>query len=83
MTNIIGVCDHSYSFGHWGAMASEVRGALYGTGDMPILKNYIIGLGGKDMTPEILEMLFLDTLKLTGGLDKEIEWVGVKGHGGW
>jgi pyruvate/2-oxoacid:ferredoxin oxidoreductase alpha subunit len=83
MANVIGVCDHSYSFGHWGAMASEVRGALYGTKDMPVLKNYIVGLGGKDMTPEIIEKIFLKTLAMKGKLDQEIEWIGVKGHGGW
>jgi pyruvate/2-oxoacid:ferredoxin oxidoreductase alpha subunit len=83
MTNVIGVCDHSYSFGHWGAMGSEVRGALYGTKDMPVLKNYIVGLGGKDMTPEVIEKIFLKTLAMKGKLDHEIEWIGVKGHGGW
>ena len=83
MTNIIGICDRSYTFGHWGPMAQEVRGALYGQTDIPILKNYIMGLGGKDLTPEILEKVFLKTLGLTDGLDEEIEWIGVKGHGGW
>ncbi len=83
MTNIIGICDRSYTFGHWGPMAQEIRGALYGQTDLPILKNYIMGLGGKDLTPEILEKIFLKTLGLTEGLDAEIEWIGVKGHGGW
>ncbi len=84
MTNVIGVCDRSYTFGHWGPMASEIRGALYNTPDMPLLKNYIMGLGGKDITPEILEKIFLKTLALKDtGLDTEIEWIGVKGHGGW
>jgi len=83
MTNIIAVCDHSYTFGHWGAMASEVRGALYGLTDVPLIKNYIIGLGGKDMTPGILETLFLKTLGLKEGMDEQVEWIGVKGHGGW
>jgi len=84
MTNVIGVCDRSYTFGHWGPMAAEIRGALYNTSDMPILKNYIMGLGGKDITPEILEKIFLKTLALKDtGLDQEIEWIGVKGHGGW
>ncbi|MDD4308018.1 MAG: pyruvate ferredoxin oxidoreductase [Thermoplasmata archaeon] len=83
MTNILAMCDHSYTFGHWGPMAQEVRGALYGTKDMPMLKNYIVGLGGKDMTPEVIEKLFLKTLELKSGLDSEIEWIGVKGHGEW
>ena len=84
MVNIIGICDRSYTFGHWGPIASEIRGALYTVKDQPIIKNYIMGLGGKDLTPEILEKIFDKTLKLKEtGLDEEIEWIGVKGHGGW
>jgi len=84
MTNIIGVCDRSYTFAHWGPMASEIRGALYTEPDKPTLKNYIMGLGGKDITPEVLEKVFLKTLALKDtGLDTEIEWIGVTGLGGW
>jgi pyruvate/2-oxoacid:ferredoxin oxidoreductase alpha subunit len=84
MTNIIGVCDRSYTFGHWGPMAAEIKSALYGLTDVPTVKNYIMGLGGKDLTPEVLEKVFLKTLQLKGtGLDTEIEWIGVAGHGGW
>ncbi len=82
MVNVIGVCDHSYTFGHWGPMAQEVRGALYGQADIPTIKNYIVGLGGKDMTPEVIEKIYQKTLE-HGGKDQEIEWIGVKGHGGW
>ena len=84
MVNVLGICDRSYTFGHWGPIASEIRGALYTVKDQPIIKNYIMGLGGKDLTPEILETIFDKTLKLKEtGLDEEIEWIGVKGHGGW
>jgi pyruvate/2-oxoacid:ferredoxin oxidoreductase alpha subunit len=83
MANILGMCDHSYTFGHWGPMAQEVRGALYDMKDRPLLKNYIVGLGGKDMTPAVIEKIYLKTLALKGGLDSDIEWIGVKGHGGW
>jgi pyruvate/2-oxoacid:ferredoxin oxidoreductase alpha subunit len=83
MANILGMCDHSYTFGHWGPMAQEVRGALYDMKDRPLLKNYIVGLGGKDMTPAVIEKIYLKTLALKGGPDSDIEWIGVKGHGGW
>jgi pyruvate/2-oxoacid:ferredoxin oxidoreductase alpha subunit len=79
----IGVVDKSYTFGYGGAFASEVQAALYQSRDRPALKNYIVGLGGKDVTPEILERLFLDVLKLGKGKHDEIEWVGVRGLGGW
>jgi pyruvate/2-oxoacid:ferredoxin oxidoreductase alpha subunit len=64
-------------------MAQEVRGALYGLADKPTIKNYIVGLGGKDMTPDLIEKIYLKTLAMNGKLDQEIEWIGVKGHGGW
>ena len=83
MANTMGMCDHSYTFGHWGAMGQEVRGALYDLKDRPLLMNYIVGLGGKDMTPGVIEKIYLKTLALKGGLDHDIEWIGVKGHGGW
>ncbi len=83
MANTLGMCDHSYTFGHWGPMAQEVRGALYGMDDRPLLMNYIVGLGGKDMTPGVIEKIYLKALALKGGLDHDIEWIGVKGHGGW
>jgi pyruvate/2-oxoacid:ferredoxin oxidoreductase alpha subunit len=84
MTNVIGVCDRSYTFAHWGPMASEIRGALFSEPDPPILKDYVMGLGGKDLTPEVLEKVFMKTLALKdAGLDTEIEWIGVAGLGGW
>ena len=65
-------------------MTAEIKSALYGLSDVPTVKNYIMGLGGKDLTPEVLEKVFLKTLQLKDtGLDTEIEWIGVAGHGGW
>lgn len=83
MVPIIGVVDKSYTFGYGGAIGSEVQGALYQAKDHPIIKNYIVGIGGKDITPEVVEKLFHDALKLKKGKHEEIEWVGVKGLGGW
>ena len=48
-----------------------------------LFRSYIVGLGGKDMTPDVIEKIYLKTLALKGGPDQEIEWIGVKGHGGW
>jgi 2-oxoisovalerate ferredoxin oxidoreductase alpha subunit len=83
--DFIGVMDRSYSFGYGGAIFSEIKAALYNSNHKPIVKDYIVGLGGKDVTPKVLEKIFTDGLKVrTKGLkDKEIEWIGVKGLGGW
>jgi len=77
--NTIGVCDRSYTFGYGGGMAAEIKGALYGS-SAPVIKNYIMGLGGRDVTPEVLERLYMDILDVKEkGLDHEIQWIDVLG----
>ncbi len=82
--NCIGIVDRSYCFGHGGPMAAEIYGALMPVADKPIVKNFIAGLGGRDLTPEVLERLYENMLAIrSGGVDMEIEWVDVKdGRGG-
>jgi pyruvate ferredoxin oxidoreductase alpha subunit len=47
------VIDRAVSFGGpGGPVASEVRSALYQLDDMPIVNNYICGLGGRDVTQD-------------------------------
>ncbi len=78
----VGVFDRSYTFGHGGALFNEVRNAMYGN-NIPI-KGYIGGLGGRDITPSILEKIFMDIVKIGDeGLDKNYEWVGLIGDKRW
>jgi pyruvate/2-oxoacid:ferredoxin oxidoreductase alpha subunit len=46
-----------------------------------VTKNYIAGLGGRDITPRIIERMFEDMLLMVkrGGGD-EVEWVDVAGR---
>ncbi len=75
----IGVCDRSYTFGYGGGQAAEIKAAIYAHAT-PLVKNYIMGLGGRDITPEILERIYMDILNVKEkGLDREIEWIDVKG----
>ncbi|MGM0510784.1 MAG: transketolase C-terminal domain-containing protein [Thermoplasmatota archaeon] len=76
--NVVGVLDRSCTFGHGGDTAREIKDAIYGHLD-PIVKNYIVGLGGRDLTPKILKNIMEDAISLQDkGLDKEIEWVDLK-----
>ncbi len=81
----IGILDRSYTFGERGPAGQEVKGALYGVANPPLMKDYILGLGGRDITPEILEMIYDDMYKVTKeGLDREVDWVGLRdGTGRW
>ena len=47
----VAVIDRNISQGHGGIFAAEIRAALYGTSHQPVLFPFIIGLGGRDVTP--------------------------------
>jgi pyruvate/2-oxoacid:ferredoxin oxidoreductase alpha subunit len=78
----IAVLDRSYTHGAAGAFFTEVQGALYSSPNRPSMKNYIAGLGGRDITPEVIERMFEDMLILTkrgGGDPGPPEWIDVAG----
>jgi 2-oxoisovalerate ferredoxin oxidoreductase alpha subunit len=78
---MIGVVDRSYSFGYGGAFFSEIKGGLYNHSSKPIIKNYIMGIGGRDIRPEDIKEVYKNCLSvLQSGLDSEIEWYGLKGE---
>jgi len=43
------VFDKNISYGAEGAACSEVKAALYGSGASPVISNFIVGLGGRDV----------------------------------
>jgi pyruvate/2-oxoacid:ferredoxin oxidoreductase alpha subunit len=76
----MGVLDRSYTFGAAGAMFTEVRASAYSSQKRPVMKNYIAGLGGRDITPKVLEKIFEDIqLSARRSEGAEVEWVDVAG----
>ena len=74
------VLDRSYTFGASGAMFSEVKASVYSCPKRPVMKNYISGLGGRDITPKILERIFEDIQVVAKrGAEDDVEWVDVSG----
>jgi len=43
------VFDKNISYGSEGATCSEIKAALYGNGPGPAIRNFIVGLGGRDV----------------------------------
>jgi 2-oxoisovalerate ferredoxin oxidoreductase alpha subunit len=80
---VIGVLDRSYSFGYGGAFFAETGGALYNVSDKPIIKNYVVGIGGRDVTPDTVSGILDNAISLKdkGELDQEIEWIELKEGG--
>lgn len=73
----IGVVDRSWGFGHRGTMFTEVAGALYKSKGRPLMKDYIAGVGGRDITPQVLRGIYLDLLKVRES-DEEMDWWGLR-----
>jgi 2-oxoisovalerate ferredoxin oxidoreductase alpha subunit len=77
--DVLGVLDRSYTFGYGGAFFGEVGGVLANSSDRPILKSYIVGIGGRDITPKTIEKIFDNALMIKEkGLDREEEWIDLK-----
>jgi pyruvate/2-oxoacid:ferredoxin oxidoreductase alpha subunit len=78
----VAVLDRNISPGRGGIFAEEIRAALYDLPPRrrPRLDGYIVGLGGRDVTPAVIEEC-LDRTR-AGGPDaahaREDLWVGVK-----
>jgi len=76
----IGVVDREFSYGYCGAVYADTAAAFQKIPEGPKIVNFITGLGGRDVTPNHLGHMMEQLLKIaeTGGVEKEIEWVGVR-----
>lgn len=72
----IAVVDRNFSFGASGIFAQEIRAALCNNNTHPPVFGYIAGLGGRDVTPEILSEIYWKT-KNSPILENESVWVGL------
>ncbi|MEM3246626.1 MAG: pyruvate ferredoxin oxidoreductase, partial [Thermoplasmatales archaeon] len=66
----VGIVERNSSYGFMGATYQDVASAAYGRIDVP-LKNYVVGLGGRDVRVSDFEYIFED-LKSEGNA---IRWV--------
>jgi pyruvate/2-oxoacid:ferredoxin oxidoreductase alpha subunit len=79
----IAVLDRNISPGHSGIFAEEIRAALYDVAPekRPGIHGYIVGLGGRDVTPEtIIDCVDRTRATIQSGKPaaREDQWVGVK-----
>ena len=72
----VAVIDRNFSFGAGGIFAQEIRAALYNSNEHPPVFGYIAGLGGRDVTPEILAEIYWKT-KNNPVPESDSVWVGL------
>lgn len=61
---IVGVMDRAVSFGSYGPSYLEIASALYRLKEKPMLVNYIYGLGGRDIPPELIKKMFYELMEM-------------------
>jgi pyruvate ferredoxin oxidoreductase alpha subunit len=68
--------------GQGGHLYGEVRAILYDAKFHPFLKNYVYGLGGRDISIEELESIYdeMFAVQKSGKVDKDIVYFGVRGE---
>jgi pyruvate/2-oxoacid:ferredoxin oxidoreductase alpha subunit len=71
------VIDRNFSFGASGIFAQEVRAAICNVPGHPPIFGYIAGLGGRDITVQLLEEIYFD-VKGSDTPRKESIWVGLQ-----
>jgi len=71
----VAILDRAVSIGAAGPLFPEVRSALYDAKDKPKLKNYIYGLGGRDIKPEELKHVYKQLIYNEGEL---VNFLGVR-----
>ncbi|MDO9586105.1 MAG: transketolase C-terminal domain-containing protein [Syntrophales bacterium] len=78
---VLAVLDRAVSFGGpGGPLGAEVRSALYNEPDHPVVLDYLIGLGGRDMTVEDFIAIAEKAAKAEKKAAKEsYEFYGVRG----
>jgi pyruvate/2-oxoacid:ferredoxin oxidoreductase alpha subunit len=71
----IGVLDRSFTFGAAGAAHTEIAAALFGSDRRPVLRGFVAGLGGRDITAASIRGMFDSLLRAEGD---GTEWVDLK-----
>jgi len=73
----IAVIDRNFSFGASGIFAQELRAALCNVpGHAPVF-GYVAGIGGRDVTPAVLEDIYRKT-KDSAVPERESVWIGLQ-----
>ncbi|MDP3065065.1 MAG: transketolase C-terminal domain-containing protein, partial [Chloroflexota bacterium] len=73
----VAVVDRNVSYGYEGALASDLRAALYGLPRPPTVLGFIAGLGGSDVTPEHMTHMLEVALATARDEQPGMEFVGL------
>lgn len=77
----IAVLEKNYSKGQGGAIATEIRAALHGMSNQPLISSYIGGFGGRNISVDQIKQILGEALEVSEKkeISPEAKWVGLKG----
>jgi pyruvate/2-oxoacid:ferredoxin oxidoreductase alpha subunit len=70
----IAVIDRNISLGGGGIFCQELRAALVHSPDHPLTFSFIAGIGGTDVTPEVIQKITMDVMNRSEPFDQPI-WI--------
>jgi pyruvate ferredoxin oxidoreductase alpha subunit len=73
----IAVLDRNISFGQGGIFAQELKASLCNVEDRPPVFGFVAGLGGRDITPAVIEEV-ITAAEEAEIAEKDFEWIGLK-----
>lgn len=76
----IAVLEKNCSKGQGGALATEVRAALHGMNERPLVPSYIGGLGGRNISVNQIKQIFNEILEISQSrkMVPKARWIGIK-----
>ncbi|MGB3340923.1 MAG: pyruvate ferredoxin oxidoreductase [bacterium] len=80
---VIGILDRSDTMSTLGGhLYNDVRSILYQAEKQPLVKNYVYGLGGRDISIEDIEKIYdeLFNIQKSEKVDKDVVYFGVRGE---
>jgi pyruvate ferredoxin oxidoreductase alpha subunit len=77
---VLAVVDRNISFGFGGRVFSEVAAKFVNKDKKPLISNYIVGLGGRDITPKDYIEIYEDAEKIlnSGKVETQTKWINVR-----
>ncbi len=73
----VAIIDRNFSYGATGIFAQEIRNALYHLPIRPLIYSYVVGIGGRDVGPEVILDLYQQVLTETTP-KVESTWIGLR-----
>jgi pyruvate/2-oxoacid:ferredoxin oxidoreductase alpha subunit len=76
-TRKVAVLDRGLSFGQSGFFAQEIRSTFCNEDERPVVFGFVTGLGGRDVTPDLIRKMVFYTLE-NDRPEEDIIWMGLK-----